>query len=161
MKKLVAIILATAMGLIMLAACGSAADKAYVEWADEHVDKMEQAGSAYARDATAAGSDHAAALAAADAYLVVLNAAKSSFDRIDYSGLGSANKSSYDVQKQNIEEGLAGISEGRNQLQAALDAQQQQSYGGDDDILEPDEPGEYYAVEEYDDDEYYDDGEDY
>ena len=142
MKKITVIILSMAMAITMLAACGSAADKAYVEWADQNVEKIEQASRDYTAAATAAGSDAAAALAAIDTYLAVLNSAKSSFDRLDYNGLNSENKSKHDEQRQNLETGLTEFTAARADVEAFLAAEQQQEDDGE----------EYY----YDDDEYYD-----
>jgi len=145
-KKITGIILAMVMALTMLAACGGDdANKAFTEWADQNGSSIAQAANDNAAAMAAAGNDLEAAIAAQNAYLSVLNSAKSSFDRLESNGLNTENKSVYDQQKQSLEAGIAQLTADINRMQELLNNQQQDD-GGEEDY--------------YDEDEYYDEDDD-
>ena len=156
MKKILAVTLAVVMTCLMLAACGGdAANKALQAWVDDHGQKVVQGKSAYDSAVAVAGpnNDAAGMLAAADTYLPILNAALNALNRLDYNGLSSDNKTTFNGEKQGIESLIADVTENRGIWESFAQQQgggeQQYDDGGED--YGYDEDDEYYDEDEWDD----------
>ena len=144
--------LSVVMTCLILAACGgNSANKALQDWTDDHGQKVAQGNSAYEAATAAAGpnNDAAGMIAAADTFLPILNAALSALNRLDYNGLSSDNKTTFNGEKQGLESLISNVTENRGIWESFA----QQQGGGE----QYDDGGEDYGYDDYGDDDYGDD----